>query len=307
MFTGEDDISKVGMLQLWNGETTAGLYRGNCDKVQGTTGELWPPRMENNQKTPGFIFATDVCRTLKISYESDYSIHGVKGYKWIADESVLDNGNKYPEMECFCSADKESCPDLLPGVFNASSCKFGSPAFVSFPHFYLADEDYRNKIEGMNPSKEKHQFSISMEPRTGIPLDIQAKLQINILMKSYPWTPITGVPNMMIPMFWFQVCKLVYIPFRFAIKSFSFCFSKWHSFHQIWRVKPGSLWCFQTSVFGSPTDWLALVAFSFCWEYIAPFTVGGKGLKMKSCWASKCASILNKYSTRQQLDAFNST
>lgn len=208
MFTGETDINQLGVLQLWNDEDQTDLYRSPCNKIVGTTGELWPP-IRKGEKPDRSVFATDVCRPVTIKYDSDYEAHGISGYKWVADDSVFDNGVKYPEMSCFCSADEESCPDLLPGVFNASSCKFGAPAFVSFPHFYLADESYQNAVEGMHPKKEEHEFAIAMEPRTGIPLKIQAQLQINLLMKSYSWTTINNVPEVMMPMFWFrQVAEL---------------------------------------------------------------------------------------------------
>lgn len=202
MFTGEDDIKKVGILQLWNDMSKAGHYRGQCDVIRGTTGELWPP--QGKKKAPAELFATDVCRTLSLNYDSEYEIHGVKGYKWVGDESVFDNGKKYPDMACYCGAEEESCPDLLPGVFNASSCKFGAPAFISFPHFYLAHEYYRDSIEGMKPNKSEHEFSLALEPTTGIPLKIQAQLQINLLMRSYPWTTLKDVPEVMMPMMWFR-------------------------------------------------------------------------------------------------------
>ncbi|CRK93828.1 CLUMA_CG007355, isoform A [Clunio marinus] len=204
MFTGVDQIENLGVLELWNDQNTTGLYRDECDEVSGTTGELWPPNWNRN-KLPITLFATDVCRSITLNYESDITVRGVPGFKWIGDESVFDNGIKYPSMACYCSAAKESCPDLLTGLFNASSCKFGAPAFVSFPHFYLAHENYRDEIEGMHPNKDRHEFSIALEPRTGIPLQIQARLQINLMMKSYPWAPdLVGVPNLMMPMFWFQ-------------------------------------------------------------------------------------------------------
>lgn len=204
MFTGADDITKLGILEKWNGENVTNLYRGSCDKIKGTTGELWPPISEG-QKPPLTVFATDVCRSVTVKYESNVKKFGINGYKWVADESVFDNGVKYPEMACYCSADEHSCPDLLPGVFNASSCKFGAPAFVSFPHFYLADQHYVEAVEGMNPNKDDHEFSVSMEPRTGIPLNVRAQLQINLLMRPYSWTQtLKNVPEIMMPMFWFR-------------------------------------------------------------------------------------------------------
>jgi scavenger receptor class B, member 1 len=208
MFTGETDINKLGVLELWNDKNKTHLYRGACDNVLGTSGELWPPIPENT-KPPLTVFATDVCRAVTVKYDSEDEKFGIKGYKWVGDDSVFDNGKKYPEMACYCSADEESCPDLLPGLFNASSCKFGAPAFVSFPHFYLADKHYVDSVEGLNPKKEDHEFSVSMEPRTGIPLNVRAQLQINLLMKSYAWTPFKNIKETMMPMFWFrQVAEL---------------------------------------------------------------------------------------------------
>jgi scavenger receptor class B, member 1 len=208
MFTGEDDISKLGVVQLWKSESKTNLYKGACDDVKGTTGELWPPIPEG-QRPPLTIFATDLCRAVTVDYDSDYSKFGINGYRWVGGPSVFDNGVQFPEMACYCSADEDSCPDLQPGVFNASSCKFGAPAFVSYPHFYLAHESFTSKIDGMNPDKDLHEFSVAMEPRTGIPLSIDAKLQINLLMKSYEWTTMNDVPEVMVPVFWFrQVASL---------------------------------------------------------------------------------------------------
>lgn len=68
------------------------------------------------------------------------------------------------------------------------SFRFGAPAFVSFPHFYLADHSYRDGIVGMNPNRSKHEFSISLEPKTGIPLEVRAQMQLNILIQ-----PIAGI------------------------------------------------------------------------------------------------------------------
>jgi hypothetical protein len=98
----------------------------------------------------------------------------------------------------------------MPGVFNASSCKFGSPAFVSFPHFYLADKSYIDVIDGMKPDKENHEFSIAMEPRTGIPLSIRAQMQINLYLEPYKgFKAFADSPKIFCPMFFFrQVAEL---------------------------------------------------------------------------------------------------
>lgn len=204
MFTGVDDIFSLGNLQLWNGKPSTSYYRGHCGDVKGTTGELWPP-IHENEKPNLSLFVPDICRTIELKYSEEYSKLGIDGYKWVADESVFDNGVKYPEMACYCNSAPDSCPDLASGVFNASKCKWDSPAFISFPHFYLADEIYLNDKVGMKPNKDIHEFSMAIEPRTGIPLNIRAAMQINLLIRPYAGiSEFRDVPTMMVPMIWFR-------------------------------------------------------------------------------------------------------
>lgn len=162
------------------------FYSRGCSAINGTTGELWYPNILPTN--PITMFATDICRSITLNYNDTIERHGISGSQWAADESVFDNGVKYPEMSCFCSGAPDDCPDLPSGVLNVSDCRYGAPAFVSFPHFFLADRSYAEKISGMKPDPEKHQFSLALEPTTGIPLDVNARLQINILLQ-----PVAGI------------------------------------------------------------------------------------------------------------------
>jgi hypothetical protein len=94
-------------------------------------------------------------------------------YRFYGDDSVFDNGTKYPEKRCFCakgqllgtadiSASVEEC--VPSGVRGISKCRFGAPAFVSFPHFYQADPSYVSNIIGLNPSQDLHEFYLAVEP-----------------------------------------------------------------------------------------------------------------------------------------------
>jgi len=42
--------------------------------------------------------------------------------------------------------------------------RWGAPAYISFPHFYHADPYYRKAVIGMNPSENRHQMYIDIEP-----------------------------------------------------------------------------------------------------------------------------------------------
>lgn len=58
MFTGADDIEKLGRIHAWNYNSSVSYYKGNCGKVEGTSGELWyPPRDDKFIK----VFANDIC------------------------------------------------------------------------------------------------------------------------------------------------------------------------------------------------------------------------------------------------------
>lgn len=203
MNTGETDITKMGMLNKWNDETTTPFYSGGCSAINGTTGELWPPK----QNTEGdlTLFVSDICRSVSLApSQEEVERHGVTGFKWIGDDRVFDNGENYPPNTCFCTGPESDCPDLKSGVYNVSDCRFGAPAFISYPHFYLGDPSYVDAFDGLNPSQEKHEFSMALEPNTGIPVEVNAKLQVNILLQ-----PISGitlyenVPHIMVPMLWF--------------------------------------------------------------------------------------------------------
>lgn len=176
-----DSVEQTGNVRTWNGANRTSVYSGRCAEVHGSTGELWHPNVRLQQ--PVDIFATDVCRTLPLAYAGEVELLGVTGGQWVGDDRALDNGIKYPETACYCTGEPSQCPDLMPGVLNVSDCRFGAPAFVSYPHFYLADESYREAVEGMRPNRTLHEFGLALEPQTGIPLWVNARLQINILLQ----------------------------------------------------------------------------------------------------------------------------
>lgn len=76
---------------------------------------------------------------------------------YLETSSILKIENIF--LKSFCSG------DCVPsGLFNVSSCRFGAPVFMSFPHFYNADPFYHQQVEGMKPEKDKHEFFVALEP-----------------------------------------------------------------------------------------------------------------------------------------------
>ena len=91
------------------------------------------------------------------------------------------------------------------GVFNVSVCKFGSPTILSWPHFFNADQQYLDAVEGLKPDQEKHEFNVEVIPRTGLPLKARARMQINVQLTNVSEIkPADGLRPMVFPIIWFQ-------------------------------------------------------------------------------------------------------
>lgn len=198
MYTGKNDLELLGLFEEWNGRPYTSAYSSYCGFVNGTSGELWPPVEKYNKVS---LFASDLCSSITVFHSNKTRFYrGIEGKEFIGTDFLFDNGTKYPEQECF-RGDK-----IHPsGVRDVSKCKQGAPAFISYPHFYLGDESYRKGVVGMRPNEAKHKFEINLEPKTGVPLSVNARLQLNILIAPIPGiTMFKNVKETMLPVLWFE-------------------------------------------------------------------------------------------------------
>ncbi|PSN44095.1 hypothetical protein C0J52_07656 [Blattella germanica] len=212
MHTGIDNIDVLGLMAAWNYQSQSSYFDGQCGHITGYTGELFPP-LEDAQAID--LFASEICSSLTLSKSPEqFSRLGLEGFKFVGDISVFDNGTKFPGKRCYCAKSSLIGTDDIPlgieecmpsGVRGISKCKFGAPAFVSFPHFYNGDPHYVQSVKGLSPKKELHEFYIAVEPITGIPLDVKARMQINVLLQSYKNSKVfvEGMPKIMMPALWF--------------------------------------------------------------------------------------------------------
>ncbi|KAK4016392.1 protein croquemort [Daphnia magna] len=199
IFTGVDDISKLDVMDMWNYTRKTEYYESYCGMVNGSFGEGWPPRRE---RTSIEMYSTDLCRSITLDYTQDVSKKGVTFYRFAGTERMFASAQENPDNWCFWSGDVFN----LSGVSNSSTCRYGAPAFVSFPHYYLADSFLQNQVEGLNPQKELHEFHVDLEPRTAVPLQVAARFQINILLESIKGISILkNVRQVYMPVMWFGV------------------------------------------------------------------------------------------------------
>ena len=198
MFTGAGDNNMMGKVHTWN-YTNTHFFPGECGKVKGGAGEFYPPGLN---KTFIEMYSNDLCRSLKFKFQREVDVKGIKSYEYVADKEFFANGTENPENACF---DPEGT-NLPSGVFDSSKCRFGAPVFISLPHFYQADAYYSDKIaSGLSPNSSLHSTVFRVEPRSGVPTDVSARFQLNVLIE--PLSPITilkDVKKTFIPVMWFE-------------------------------------------------------------------------------------------------------
>jgi hypothetical protein len=95
-----------------------------------------------------------------MDYTEDVEKNGVTFYRFAGTRKMFASASENPDNWCFCSGG--TCNPS--GVTNSTTCRYGSPAFVSFPHYYEADTFFQNQVEGLNPQKDSHQFHVDLEP-----------------------------------------------------------------------------------------------------------------------------------------------
>lgn len=198
MKTGVDDIMELGVAKTFNYKTETGFYDKNCDQVRGSAGEFYPPGQTKDK--PLTFYNGELCRYLDLYYTDELNVNGLTTYKYSATERSVDNGTKYGEYSCFLKDEH-----LASGLMNVSACRYGAPVFISFPHFYAADPSYLNLIDGMKPSKNDHEFYIALDPKTGVPVNVAARLQVNVHVQRHPNIELyEEAPELFFPVVWFE-------------------------------------------------------------------------------------------------------
>ena len=198
MFTGLGDNSLMGRVHSWNYSQQL-FFPDQCGRVKGGAGEFYPPSLN---KTFIELYSNDLCRSLRFNYKREVDVKGINSYEFVADKSFFANGTENPDNSCY---DPEDTP-LRSGVFDSSKCRFGAPVFISQPHFYQADPYYLDQIQsGLSPNSSLHSTVFRVEPGSGVPTDVSARFQLNVLIQ--PLSPITILKNVketFVPVMWFE-------------------------------------------------------------------------------------------------------
>ena len=132
-----------------------------------------------------------------MEYEKDTDHQGLTSYRFIPPQNSMgshtdpDSNIRNTDNSCFCikeegfSCFKSGVLNLEP-VFRTMAKQYGRngyPFAISFPHFYDADQVFLDSVDGLKPSKERHQFYVDVHPESGLPLAFRPRYQLNTIIR----------------------------------------------------------------------------------------------------------------------------
>jgi len=199
MHTGVGDMDLLGSIASWNKKTRSEAYPGDCGLVKGSSDGLFPPGMVSKMDTIS-IFSTDLCRPLHFTRSGSKKVHGIPVEKFALGATNFANSSVCPDNACYNN-------NIPSGVQNVTQCKMESPAFVSRPHFHLADPFYKEQFQfGIESDEAVHESSFWVEPKSSIPVKVEMRLQLNILLRKVEGIQylFKNLPEVMFPVFWFD-------------------------------------------------------------------------------------------------------
>ncbi|XP_076163556.1 scavenger receptor class B member 1 [Ptiloglossa arizonensis] len=203
-YNGSPGMSQWGYQNPEGNET----YPENtiCNSIKGCTeGELFPTNLDEHATFR--VFRKAFCRAIPIVFkEKVWLDNGLDGYLYSVADNFLDPPDENPDNECFC---KKNTQCLKRGLSDMTPCYYTIPAAMSMPHFLNADPSLLDDVEGLCPDPEKHSSKIILQPAVGIPIKVNSRIQINLVMHPTAYNSrIKAFNGMTVPLFWSDL----YIP-----------------------------------------------------------------------------------------------
>jgi len=209
--TGELDFNLVNQAHSFNGDTRT-HFEGKCGQIKGSADGFFPPytmgksggsRRENMPQTVD-LFTHQACRHMTyLKAETPSPDHfGLPVHEYELDPKTFANGTVHEPNSCFQN-------NIPSGLQNNTFCGGENvPIYLSFPHFYQADEYYLHQFgEGsdLSPSRENHGSYIRLDPVMSAMSHFKFGLQLNIEVHQMP-SGMAQIPEGLrfFPAMWFR-------------------------------------------------------------------------------------------------------
>nr|CAD7452073.1 unnamed protein product [Timema tahoe] len=199
---GLSDPQNLGRIVEYEGRKDLKVWSQNtCNMINGTDASIFPPSLTDSDI---YIFSPACCRSLSFEFEKKMLYKDVSVRKYISSPRNLEDPNVDESNKCFCVGRGKNRVCHKRGILDLYDCT-EQPNIVSYPHFYMASPEYQTYATGLNPSKEKHEAFLEIEPRSGLLLHGVNRLQFNMfLVKITEVALLENVREGLFPFFWME-------------------------------------------------------------------------------------------------------
>ncbi|XP_053667228.1 lysosome membrane protein 2 [Anopheles marshallii] len=199
MHTGHTGMEKFGYFDKLNGLDHLPHWENEpCRSIQASEGSFFPPR-DSTQKDVVYIYDKDLCRTLPLVYRKPVEKDGISADLYTLSEDAYGPPNK--NNSCFDHSNYQK----YYGLQNISPCQYGAPVYISNPHFLRSDPQLLDAVEGLQPNTEQHETYFKIQPKLGVPLEGQVRVQLNMLVEKAPHVMATkDFRDFVFPIMWLE-------------------------------------------------------------------------------------------------------
>lgn len=223
IYTGHTSLDEFGYMTRLNGMDHIPYWSPPCNSIRASEGSFFPPRRFTNNEVL-YVWDKDLCRIWPLHLQHSSYKDGVAYDYFTPPKNAFSTPDINPDNKCFCPNDDEECgPE---GLQNISPCQFDAPVYISNPHFLDSDPKLLDAVVGLKPDKEKHKSYFKIQPKLGVPLEGQVRIQLNIKVDHAPNIHVVKkFPSITLPIVWVQegvadltpnLKKLIYLATSFA-------------------------------------------------------------------------------------------
>ncbi|XP_012230409.1 scavenger receptor class B member 1 [Linepithema humile] len=205
IFTGHTSMKEFGLLNRLNGLDHLPYWpNAPCNSITASEGSFFPPR-ELTGSDIVHIWDKDLCRTMPLQYRGPVEKTGIKADLYTPPDALFGRPNETAPMEneCFCTDGIATCPPQ--GLQDISPCQYSAPVYLSFPHFYKADPELLEAVEGLKPVEKLHETYFKIQPKLGVPLEGKVRVQLNLKVeRQSSIAVVANFPDIVFPIMWVE-------------------------------------------------------------------------------------------------------